>query len=235
MDWSKYKFHCSSLGKLYTNQPGKKKTESVKDLSETAKAHLVECWIEETYGRKKDISNKYCEKGTLVEEDSITLYSLVKNEFFYKNDETIENEFFIGTPDVKDPLIDFKSPWDIFTFHSVIHKPIDKVYKCQLNGYSSILGADTARLVYCLIDAPDHLIVDAKKRVMWQMGIIDDLDPLYQEACERIEKEMTFGDIPREKRYIEFAIKRDDDLIKDLENRVIIGREFLQSLEESQT
>lgn len=229
-----YKFHPSSLGKIMTS------AKSGEGLGETCKAHLLECWIEATYGRKKDITNKYIEKGTLVEEDAITLYSLVTKTFYKKNKETIENEFLIGTPDLflgpeirkATSIKDIKSSWDIFTFHSVMSKPMNKDYDWQLQGYSDLTGANDLGLVYCLVDTPLHLINDAKRKLQWTMGVIDpDVNHEYIEQCEQIEKNMTFGDIPKEKRYIEFSLKRDNKKIEEAKEKMLACRKFLNELQ----
>jgi len=114
-DFSEHKFHPSSLGKLMT--PAKAKDDL---LGETCKEALLEIWIEETYGRRKDITNKYMEKGTLQEEDSITLYSLVTKTFYKKNTDQVSNDFLIGTPDLykgetimtAEEIKDIKTSWD---------------------------------------------------------------------------------------------------------------------------
>ena len=49
MSFDSYKFHPSSLGLIMTESRTKE------PIGETAKAHLLQCWIEEKYGRRKDI------------------------------------------------------------------------------------------------------------------------------------------------------------------------------------
>lgn len=234
-----YKFHPSSLGKIMTNQPGKKDTKNVSELSETAKGHCLECWIEHRYGRRKEISSKYTEKGTAVEEDAITLYSVVTMKYHKKNSDQINNDFFIGTPDFfdgesilkADKINDIKSSWDIFTFYEVLYKPIKKDYECQLNGYMDISGASEAALIYCLVNTPEHLIEREKYYVASKMGLIDaETNPEYVAKAAQIEKNMRFDDIPMKERYIEFTLQRDNDLIQKMRDRVIICREFLNSL-----
>jgi len=56
---------------------------------------------------------------------------------------------------------------------------------------------------------------------------------LYQEACERIEKEMTFGDIPINRRYIEFDIDLAKYKIETAYEKIDLCREFLQSLDKA--
>jgi len=222
-----YLFHASSLGKLMTESRTKD------PLSETCKAHLMQCWIEETYGREKELTNKYIEKGLAVEEDSITLYSRVTRKFLKKNTEKFSNEFIVGTPDLIDGeiVVDIKSSWDIFTFFQNIYKPVNKDYGWQISAYVELMKKKAGRLVYCLVDTPMHMIEDAKRKLMWQMGVIDpDANPLYVEACEKIDKAMTFGDIDIAKRYIEFHIHKLDYPMEKAYAKVELCRKFLNEL-----
>jgi hypothetical protein len=239
MDWSNYKFRCSSLGKLMTNPPGKKDVDNWAGLSETTKTYLMECYVREKYGRDKNIINKYIEKGLAVEEDSITLYSRVTKTFFAKNEARIENEFISGTPDLfigesilnAKTIIDIKSSWDVYTFFATMTKPVNKDYFYQLQGYCALSGAEDARLVYCLVDTPLSLIEDEKRRVSWKMGLIDPhSNEAYIQACEYLDKSMTFADIDIKERYIENLIPRDEDAILSVYKRVGMCREFLSRL-----
>jgi hypothetical protein len=233
--FSDYKFHPSSLGLIMTESRTKE------ELGETAKAHLMECYVSRKYGRRKDVTNAYIEKGLMAEEDSMDLYTLVKDQLFVKNKETIENDYFIGTPDIlvldKPPfekvleVIDLKTSWDIFTFFSVMHKPMNKNYYWQLQAYMDLTGAQKAKLVYCLVNTPFKLIEDQKKKLMWTMGVIDpDTDEAYQKACEMVDKNSIYDDIPMEERYIEFEIDRDQEAIDKAHARVEFCRNFLNQL-----
>jgi len=228
--FSDYKFHPSSLGLIMTDS--KLKGEP---LGETAKAHLMECYVSRKYGRRKDVTNAYIEKGLMAEEDSMDLYTLVKDQLFVKNKETIENSYFIGTPDIivgeSEIVIDLKTSWDIFTFFSVMHKPMNKNYYWQLQAYMDLTGAQKAKLVYCLVNTPFKLIEDQKKKLMWTMGVIDpDTDEAYQKACEMVDKNSIYDDIPMEERYIEFEIDRDQEAIDKAHARVEFCRNFLNQL-----
>lgn len=221
-----YKFHCSSLGKIMTEP------RSGPGLSETCKEHLMECWITEVYGRKQELDNKYIEKGLTQEADGITLYSRVTKTFYKKNEEVFENDFIIGTPDIihENIVRDIKCSWSIFTFFETIHKPMNKVYKYQINGYWDLIpGCEGGRLVYTLVNNPDVLIEQAKSRLRFKLGIIDpDIDPTYLEACEMIDKNSIFDDIPIEKRWIEFEVPKID--MCPVYDRVEECREFLNKL-----
>jgi hypothetical protein len=203
------------------------------ELGETAKSHLIECYVSKKYGRNKDVTNKFIEKGLLAEEDSFDLYTLVKDKLFIKNEKTFENDFFIGTPDIVDGnlIVDIKTSWDIFTFFSVIGKPINKMYYWQLQSYMDLTGANEAKLVYCLVNTPFKLVEDQKKKLMWTMGVIDpEADDAYFKACEQVDKNSIYDDIPIENKYIEFSIARDQSAIDKSHERVKFCRNFLNQL-----
>lgn len=222
-----YLFHPSSLGLIMTDSRTKD------PLGETAKSHLMECYVGQKYGRKKDITNKFIEKGLLAEEDSLDLYTLVKDKLFVKNEETFKNDFFIGTPDLIDGdcIIDIKTSWDIFTFFSVMSKPANKMYFWQLQAYLDLTGAKSAKLVYCLVNTPFKLVEDQKKKLMWTMGVIDpETDEAYLAACEEVDKNSNYDDISMEEKYIEFSFDRDQEAIDKAHDRVGVCREFLTKL-----
>ena len=228
IDFSNYLFHPSQIGKLMTEPRSKGE-----QWSETAKSYLVELWVTQKYGRTKEFSNKYMEKGTLEEETSIDLYSLAKKKYFEKNRETLSNKFFIGTPDIIQPdyIVDIKSSWSIFTFYETMIKAMNKDYIYQLNAYMDITGCKEAKLVYCLVNTPFHLIEDEKKKTYWKIGAIDaEHDERYLKACEQIDKNNIFDDIPIEERYIEYTIERDDELIKAMHNKILNARIYLNQL-----
>ena len=62
-DLSNYLFRASSLKRLMSNPKSKKEKENG-DFGLTAKEYLREVWIEENFGRKKDISSISMQKGT---------------------------------------------------------------------------------------------------------------------------------------------------------------------------
>lgn len=232
MDANKILFRCSSLGYIMT-EPRSKKDGS---LGDTCLGHLADKYISVMYGRETDIQNKYIEKGLAVEEDSITLFSRVKKEFFRKNEELVSNEYICGTPDLftgdsimkAQTIIDIKSSWDIFTFYRAKLKEQNKMYWWQLQGYMALTGAKSARLVYCLVNTPEGIIYDEKNKLKWKMGVINpETDTNYQEACDAIDKLSRYDDIPMADRMHEVVITRDDEAIEKLYQRVKDCREYM--------
>lgn len=229
---------CSSLGKLMT-EPKLKADKEAGNLSETTKSYLVDLYVKEKYGRENDIASKYLTKGLMVEEDSITLYSRVKKTFFSKNEERLSNEYITGVPDLytganildTEVIIDLKSSWDIFTFFRTQTKEVNSDYYYQLQGYLFLTGARVAKLAYCLINTPEMLISDEKRKLMYKMGATTDESPDFLEACEKLDKAMTYDDIPLAKRLIEFTIPRDEAAIDKIKTKVLKAREYLNQLD----
>jgi hypothetical protein len=240
MDFSSVQFRCSSLGHLMT-EPKTKAEKEAGNLSESAKTHLIDVYVANKYGRQSEINSKYIEKGLMVEEDGITLYSRVKGQYFKKNADHLSNGYIKGTPDLftgkninkADRIIDIKCSWDIYTFFRVLTKDVSSIYYYQLQGYMLLTGAEAATLAYCLIDTPETLINDEKRRLLWKMGVVSEDNQTYQEACEELDKAMRFGDIPMKERVIEFDIPRDQDAIDNIYRKVVKGRQFLNEFEAS--
>lgn len=202
------------------------------ELSATCKSYLIECYVTEVYGREKEVYSKYMEKGLMVEEDSITMYSLFKKEFLRKNEERLYNSFIEGCPDIRQTkhVIDLKSSWDIFTFFNSKLGKINPDYDWQLTGYIWLDEAETGTLAYCLIDTPETLIQKELNQLMWDMGAATNESPEFLEAKVKLEHNMRFGDIPREERVHEKHVRRDESKINQIPDRVKECREWLSEL-----
>jgi hypothetical protein len=225
------KFRASGIGYLMTE--ARSKSES---LSETTKSHLIDVFVSEKYGRKKDISNKYIEKGLAVEDDSITLLSRYTKRFYLKNDERLFNDFIQGEPDLfegesihnAEMIIDIKSSWDIFTFFRTKKDKLNKMYFWQLQSYMWLTGAKESQLIYCLVNTPDMIINDEKRKLMWKMGAIDENETT-DKAFAEMERAMTFDDIPLDERINIIRVERDENAIEQIKNRVIECRDWMNS------
>lgn len=260
VDFSNYRFRCSSLGKLMVgvkpaltaNQKdelarlrakaatGKltdkqhitlgqliEKEISVPSLSVTTQNYLKELHAQEVFGKFKDIQSKYLDKGNMVEEHGITLYSEVTGQLFIKNRERRENDFIAGTCDNNQGKIrDIKCSWDLDTFplHDTELPSTDYWWQCQ--GYMQLWDLDTAEVIYCLVDTPDMLIKDEKRKVLWRIAEID----LPQELDDEIENSMRFGDIPKELRVRVFPFDRDRAAMSMLEEQIGRCRIYMNNL-----
>lgn len=168
------------------------------------------------------------EKGTLQEEDAITLYSKVTGDLFIKNETNLQNEYCTGTPDIlTEPIIDIKTSWDLHTFLKSKYSDLNKAYYWQLQVYMWLTGIKSAKLVYCLVDTPDHLIASAKRQYLWNTNQIEDGSPATTETLDEIEYNMRFSDIPEADRVhiIEVAYCPED--IERLKLRIIECRKYM--------
>lgn len=234
MQPSDIKIRCSSLGYIMSD-PREKAAREKGELSETCKGHLADIMVRIKYDRQTDIQTKYTIKGNLVEEDSITLYSRLTKRFYAKNEERISNEWIAGTPDLyegdsidKATIVhDMKSSWDIFTFFRNHEGKLNTQYYYQLMGYMALTGAKKAHLAYCLINTPLAMLYDEKRRLFYRMGVATEENPEYLEACDELEKNLTYDDIPLAERCIIMKIDRDEEVIQRIYKRVEACRAYM--------
>lgn len=222
MDFSNIRFRASQLGLIMSN-PKSKQDKEAGILSETAKAHLVEVYIREKYGRDKEIYSKYLEKGTRVEQDSIDILSSVLGVKLVKNETRYENDWITGTPDIitQDGIIDIKSSFDIFTFFSnAVFNP-DKVkssYFTQMQAYMWLTGKEKAMISTVLTNTPPDIIQSETK--------YHEIDSAIQRA-----EALTFDDIPFNERVFNIVIYRDENFTEKAISKIKFAREHLQKME----
>jgi len=185
------KIHCSSLPSLMIKPRNKGEI-----LSETAKSMLREMWIKEKYDREKfDRINKYTNKGTMVESDSLELVSKFLDKPLFKNNKELSNDSIVGTPDVLQDnfVMDVKSSWDIWTYAEIDEEKARKQYYWQLVGYAILTNKLNMKLVYALTNTPEMLIADELYRLSFKVG--DD------EATQtRARRNYIYDDIPLKQR-----------------------------------
>ena len=204
--------------------------KDVETLSQTAKSYLITIFIEEFYGRKYPTYNKYFEKGTLQEEDAITLLSEVETElpFLEKNKQFYSNNFICGTPDLvlDDLVVDLKVA---FGLNTLLAKDDDicKEYFYQLQSYGLLTGITNLQISYCLVDTPKYIIEAEIQREMRK-------NPF--RLVPNIEKEMyhlhTFSDIDPKNKVKSYQFELLPDFEMKLQRKVIAAREFLNELAE---
>ena len=240
MDFSTVKFRASSWGSLLSEPVSKADKESGK-LSLTCQKELIKIYNREVYGRVKDITTKQMEKGILAEDDSIKLFSQVEGKWYFKNEESLENEWFTGHPDIflgesihnADEVNDIKTSFELDTFMPKLIETPDKGYEAQLNVYYDLCNCPSGRLGYCLVDAPLSIIESEKRKLLYQMNVISEESPEYIKAAEELERLMVFSnDIDYRERVIKIPIPRNDELIQKMKDKVPILRNWLQEFHE---
>lgn len=212
------------------------KRDAKPELSATAKSMLRKIWKEETYGVKKEITSKYTEKGNQVEKDAIQFASKVLNwgileDFDTSDKNRINNEFITGEPDVnwdpKNLLADVKSSWDVFTFPDLATESPNDDYFWQGVGYMALTNKSEFYLVYCLMDTPEHLVLDEIRKAEYARNVIC----LTDEEEIAIRKRMTFSHMPDWARIRVFKFTRQAELEQQVYEQVIECRNYLNALD----
>lgn len=237
--FSKTLIRCSSLGLLMT-EPKSEKDKKAGLLCKTAQKHLIDVYISEKYGRKRDVQTKQMKKGTFAEEDSIDLLSRYLKKHLLKNEERINNDFITGLPDIyegesilnADEITDIKSSYDLWTFLGNLPDKLDSTYYWQLQGYMWLTGAKKAKIAYCLVNTPDFIIQQEKYSLLRKLDVATEENPLFIKESMKLEFNMQFDDISIDERVLLFPVKRNEDDILRIQQKVLKAREFLFEIQE---
>ena len=234
MNWNETLIRASSVGYLMT-EPVTKADKEAGVLSKTAQKHLIEVYIAEKYGRKRDIQTKQMKKGIEAEQDSIDLLSMYLKLPFSKNEERFKNDFITGLPDIinGDTIIDIKSSYDLWTFLGNIPDKLDNLYYWQMQSYMWLTGTIKATIAYCLVNTPESIIQQEKYYLLKKMDVISEESPEFIKEAMKIEFNMTFDDISINERILTFNVNRSEDDILRIEHKVLKARTFLQELEQT--
>jgi predicted ribosome quality control (RQC) complex YloA/Tae2 family protein len=205
------------------------KRDTPSDLSDTAKTYCQNWTKQQIYGRRKEITSKYTEKGLIMEDNSLDyiaeqqdLGMLIKNESYF------ENDYMCGTPDVILPnlIIDVKNSWDCFTFPLFENDVPNSTYWWQGQGYMELVNRDNYELIYVLSDTPLHLI---QREAYWYCKN-NGYDDLTEEIYNDFVKKMTYQDVADEYKIKIFPFKKDTEAIKQIEQQVIKCRNYIETL-----
>lgn len=203
-------------------------------LSDTCKTYLADLYTFVKYGRLEDIKNKYLEKGLHLEEDAITLYSIVTGIFHKKNYIHKDNEFIEGEMDFdnEDTAIDTKVNWSIFQFNRTKVKPIKPLYNWQVKGYMWLWEKKYGLLVCVLLDTPEHLILKEERMLLRDfIGTKDD----WEEAKKELRFNHTYNDIPNKERIKTFDVTFTEEEKQKIIDRVKECRRYLNEMDAGKT
>lgn len=239
INWDNIKFRASSWGNLLSEPVSKADKEAGK-LSLTCQKELIKIYNKLVYDwEEPDINTPAMRKGTDGQSESILMYSKVEGEIFIENSERIENEFFIGTPDLylgddirnAKQIDDIKNSWSLKTFSHKIIEPLDNAYKYQLNVYFDLCNCEVGHIVHTLISMPQAQFKEECDKLLWRMAnkgeIATEYAPEYLDAVEKLKKEHIYDHIPEKERVFKQKVVRDDELIEKMKQKVPKLREWL--------
>jgi len=235
MENKEIKIRASQSYKLIT-EPKLKIDKELGNLSKTTKTYIEELWLENNFGYKEPIMTEEMMKGLLCEQDSLALVQkILGGEFRIKNTKNYKNDLITGTPDIiiEDEKIneDVKCSFSIKTFFkaNINEDEICENYFWQGQCYMALTGAKKYRLIYCLVQTPDSIIVELKKRIYYKFDC-DETNKDYQQMSEQIEMNHNIKDISEEKRIKVFEFDYDQSKINFLYSKIHKAREYYKSL-----
>jgi hypothetical protein len=164
-------------------------------LSETAKTYIRSLAKEDFYGYTSTLDNKYLEKGTRQELESIELLNAVRFEDYQKNTERITTDLLTGECDIitEEFIIDIKTSWSLETFPATEDEAHDKDYEWQLRGYMMLYNRPYAELVFCMVSTDPELLNAWDNKTIHE---VDHIEPRFRvtvvqyERDEQIEAQM---------------------------------------------
>lgn len=235
-------FRCHSLGEL-AGKTG---------LGKTGQKRAIATYIENTDGRYKEIKSKYLDKGIFNESGAIELVNRVYHTNFQKNEARLYNDRITGECDILsiDEVADVKCSWDRFTFEE---SRLSDDYEWQLRGYMELYDKPKARVIYCLTDAPDHMILKELESASYKyngdlpdfigirivINMIFDLDNFHRFLemapinLAAVEKQVNnFIHIPIERRVHQVEFTRDAKKTEFIYGRIDEARQFLKGIYE---
>jgi len=210
-------------------EPKLKTAKENGDLSETAKTFLHELWLRENYGYYNEVITDEMFKGILVESDSIGLaQKVLGGEFRLKNKNLFTNSKLKGTPDIilSDAIEDVKTSFTVKTFHDA---EMTTNYFWQGVSYCLLTNRNKFRLIYALVDTPDEIVTELKKRVWFKFNCQED-HPDYIRISMQIEKNHKFGHIPEADRIKVFEFDMLPEYETKLYNRIEKAREYYKTI-----
>lgn len=187
-----------------------------------------ETWLkQEIYGRRKEFTSKYTDKGDSVEWKALESIGNHLGLEVTKNDEWMEDGEMHGTPDsvLKEFGIDAKTPWDCFTFPLFEDKLPEDDYYWQAQGYMALSGKPLWKIIFALVDTPEHLIRNEARSWCYKMGA--ELSP---EIMDEFRDRMTYQNISEEFKIKVFDVPRNDSDIKLIRVRVKMCREYISKI-----
>lgn len=203
-------------------------------------------WIKEKlYGRRKEMSNKYTDKGNFNELDALDLvsrYFKVDLTPFYTT-EYKSNDYSEGTCDINHPsigIIDIKNSWDLSTFPMFEDVIPDEKYINQANTYQDLYkNYNKAHIAYVLTDCPLHILEqelrwletdDEKQRksntlIYTSKGWFEAKENFFPNA-----EPFEFIEIPRKNRIKVFSFDWNPKIVENRKKRVEEIRNYIKEL-----
>jgi len=211
------------------------------ELSEGAKAHLVERYSFEKYDTKRaSVSSKGKPaqvKGYVLQPEAYELIRKVDKIDYTTPLGSIENEFLSGIPDLVSPdsskIIEIKTAWSTDTFFPHLYKKLPPIVWYQVQGYLDIYNCDLAEVCYVLLNTPPHLVEQEKAENFRKYTFGEITRERYEYVETRNAIQFDYNKIPNKKRIIRFEVRRHEPTISLIHNKVELSREWLAEFDKT--
>lgn len=225
------KFRSSQLGEIIRKPKARKPI--------TGELFLRELHWNTISNSQKTVTSKYFENGNLNEQAGLQMLqdALYPGKFVtkYPAEEVLENDYVRGHPDCVAPdgiLYDIKNAYEKSTFDKA---ELSWNYKWQIKSYLWLTGKKHGRLMYCLNDLPDHLLVKEKQSAFYKGGFISEDQPGYIEECENIERYFDYSKLDLFERFKIWDVFLTEDDVKIMIESCKTANEVLKSFYKERT
>ena len=198
-------------------------------LPETCKSYIKE-WIKgKVYNKRKDIDNKYLQKGIQCEDEAINILMDYKNlPWNCKNEERRENDYMTGECDLlyPDMIYDTKCSFDCFTFplfKTKLRTNHDYYYQGQV--YMDLYKVKKYTVAYVLVNTPAGIIEKQIARESYGLGTGD-----ANKVFDRVVAYHSYDKVDMSKRVKCFEFDYDDSVIQRIVARVELCRRYINEL-----
>lgn len=244
IDWKKVLLRPHMVGQIMT-PPKDAAKKAAGEFGDTAIKGLINIYILERFGREQKLDTAAIRKGLGVEDIGIEMISELTGEKYVKNEERVFNEYFSGVIDMfKGKNIrkavhvrDHKGSWDLWSFiPNALTEPtmasVGKIYWYQGQCYCDLTNSQKFILDFTLQDAPEQILVEEKRKLMWKMGVATEENSDYKLAAAEKEFTLMFGDILKQLKHISIEIPRNDTDIEAAQQAAIKSRKWMADFDE---
>lgn len=207
-------------------------------FSGSAQAYLLFLYRVKKYGKQYILRGEQSEaimKGLKKEKSAADLISEAYGIDLYRDKRKIKNDYLIGAIDIMDAatIVDsrrvheIKNSCDLGSFLRTMNKPLPKRDYLQMQGYLSLFGKDAGEIHYCLTEYTEETIQEQKDILMAEMcpdGIITEK---FEQYWYFVESKLRYSGIQAKERVFTHLVHRDDDVIKNIHQRVEDARCWL--------
>jgi hypothetical protein len=222
-------------------------------LSETCKTFLEDWFLDNFFERRIIANAKQMDKGNMVEAKSIAFAQRHFGKLLSKYEgDVLENDFIRGICDVEtdSEILEFKSCYTYRTMPYFDSKIENKEHELQLMCYLSegMYNKEVGHVCYTLQDLPPEMLIDELRRlsprkptdlevfkhviqfVYTADGFEDAVSICADFGFEIGKYNEMFKEIEPEYRFKSFELKRDEEVLAKIKQRVIECRAYIETL-----